>query len=1009
MTTPNAAVASDEQRAAITYVEGNAYVGAGPGTGKTYLLVERYRFLRARGVAGAKMLVLTFSRRAVVELRERLMNAGFAASDVEVRTFHGFAARAIGGGTATFRTGRLLDGFSRQMLLESVIAKTSMSTLGAAARSSRAFSAEAGALLEDLGRVPESSLAGLEREASPRLRDLIALARAAAAARASIGGSDIGDLVSRAVAATRIPESTAARWLENRYTHVLVDEFQDTDRMQLELLTALHAEIFAVGDEAQSIYRFRGARNDIVAEAIGRFEMRRFDLTLSRRCTPEICALAARTPISGLLPLHSARASGAPVEVLRVRAVDDEVVLLADAIEAAADANVHPSSIAVLLRSFRPLGPLLIDELRRRAIPVASTGREALLGDVRVRTLRAALEVLDSPADIARWSNLLASRPLGFDPIAVRFAASSWPSVAIGEGLSAKLAEVRGDATLESQTLASALAFAEEAWRAGDLGLAARRLVRRLGLLANVMAAEAPGEVRSAAARLKLVCDALAGAQRTAMALGIPNSPHDLVARFDDFLAALGLDDAGLDPDASGVRILTVHAAKGLEFSHVFIADAVTGHFPAEARASALVSPADRAILARHGVDGAATAADAAALEEASLWYVAVTRSRERLTISYADQGLNGDVQRPSRFIPLELVAGEITSVNRESLYVRALRHGDAATHERVLASGALADAPALEEYARLGPAAFASDAGQTFSADVRLGVGDAELWLQCPRRLYYKKFVGLPQEESAALELGKSIHAVLEAFHERHAAFDASSIDVASWNSDLRQLRRTLWNDDAYASPVVARAAAAAADVALDSYASALGERARTVSFEVETRERKVSISLGRFSLSGRVDRIDTLADGTRVVIDYKRGHAKKISVAKAAKKIRADWMKNDADGLPRQPLARRAPGELKLQLAFYATAFEAVSAVAYVFLGGVEAPWRRNGAAFEVEPFAGDLRDVANAALHEIQTALLAPLSEGSMRHFPVTLDEDACTFCPYRSVCPGVDGAA
>ena len=101
-----------EQRAAIAATDRHVYVGAGPGTGKTYLLVERVRMLLDRGVAPERILVLTFSRRSARELRERITSARIAAAaTVEVRTFHGFAARASGAGLARFRELRLLDAF----------------------------------------------------------------------------------------------------------------------------------------------------------------------------------------------------------------------------------------------------------------------------------------------------------------------------------------------------------------------------------------------------------------------------------------------------------------------------------------------------------------------------------------------------------------------------------------------------------------------------------------------------------------------------------------------------------------------------------------------------------------------------------------------------------------------------------------------------------------------------------------------------------------------------------
>jgi superfamily I DNA/RNA helicase len=1001
---PRSAAASGEQLAAFSYTAGNAYVGAGPGTGKTFLLVERYRFLRDSGIPASKILVLTFSRRAALELRVRLVASGVSAGEIDVRTFHGFSARVIGGGVAAFRTTRLLDGVSRHLVLDAAIERTPTPALANAARSSRALRTELETLLDCFGRAPALAGDAIEAAASPRLRDVLAIVRWSAAARSSIGSSDIGDLVSRAVREAGRPDSPAARWLQGRYAHVLVDEFQDTDRVQLDLIGTLGAVIFAVGDEAQSIYRFRGASNDIVAEGCRRFAMERFDLTVSRRCPPDICAVASQTPIPGLRELRSAYNTGAPVEVVRLRAVDDEVAYIADSIEAALMAGTPAPEIAVLLRSFRPLGPLLIDELRGRSIAVASTGREELLADPRIRTLRAALDVLHHPEDAERWRRLLASPPLRYNPVAMHFAGAALQSLRLDASLGSVLKTLCRDGALSGMELAAALLHAAKAWRAGNLGMAARRLTRGLGLLAAVMRDEAPSGVSAAAGRLKLVCDALASAQRTALALHLPAQCGDLVARFDEFLPGLALDDAGINAESNGVRVLTVHAAKGLEFKRVFVADAVAGRFPQDARASTLLTDADREWLVRRGFDGPALVPEGAVLEEASLWYVALTRCKDRLTITFANHALNGDLQRPSRFIPADRVPADVTIVNRESLAMRGLRSADAAARACVVGSNALAEAPAMSDFARLGADAFSGSSGLPLHVDRGLSVGDAELWLQCPRSLFYKKFAKLPDDESSALVLGSALHDVLQRFHTAQFAFDAEGIDVDGWTRELLALRVGIWDALQFASPVLARAAANAADIALGSYARLLGERARAASFSVEAREQAITIPAGRFSLSGRVDRVDVLADNSRVVVDYKLGHAKATTVTQAADKVLKDWRAADVAGEPRRPLERRVTAELKLQLAFYAIAFENVSSIAYVYLGGADMTQRRNGAVIALEPFAETLREVVAAALLEIETGLLAPLEDGSLRTLPVTFIEETCTFCPYRGVCPG-----
>ena len=993
---------------AARYAGGNAYVGAGPGTGKTFLLVERYRFLRESNVAASNILILTFSRRAVDELKQRLAMAGFDEGSFEVRTFHGFSARVLGGGVALFKTGRLLDELSRKMLLASAVKQTVTPALGEAVRRSVVFESELSRLFDDVGKSGLLADGHLRTAVSARLRDVLAILENAVASRARIGGSDIDELISRSVSEVRRPGSISEAWLKGRYTHVLVDEFQDTDRTQLDLLSEIKATIFAVGDEAQSIYRFRGATNDIVLEAIERFAMQRFALTESKRCPPDVCVLASSTPIPNLTPLKSSREKGEAVDVVRLRGIDDEVAYLADDVERELNNGRKASEIAVLLRAFRPLGPLLVAELRRRDIAVVSTGREDLIADARVTTLLRAFALFGEPQSSARWKHLLSSPSLNLDPIAIRLSSDRSAIFRLDDSLSKSLLSVCGGDCQRADNLAKGLLRSVESWRAGDIGKAARRLVRGLALLGAVIREEAPSDVRAAAARLTFVCDTLAAAQRTAKALGLQASCLAIAEQFEEHLPELSQDGASNEADASGVRVLTVHASKGLQFPRTYIADAVNGRFPQDVRASTLLTVADRELLAAYGVTSPLVVPSGAMLEEASLWYVAVTRCSDRLTITFSDQGLSGDIQRPSRFLVRSRIPEKATIVDREPLVIRALRTDDSKLRAQLVAAGVFRDAPATSDFASIGYNAFEVTDDTAIFEKRPIGVGDAELWLQCPRQLFYRKFAKLDQEKNEKLELGSLIHKVLERFHTHQTVFDSASSDAKTWSTELLDLRIELWNAETFGSVPIAEAASRAADAALASYARSLAILAKQRPFTVEACERPVEVPVGHYGLSGRVDRIDVCDDGTRTVVDYKLGTAKQDTVHKLSTKLMKEWRLADDGGRTRVPLARRAPSGLKLQLAFYAAALENVRTTAFVFMGGESDTPNRNGAFFELSPLLGDYLEVRDAALKEIEAGLLQPLHQGTLRSMPVAINEDTCEWCPYTGICPGAQEA-
>lgn len=249
-TTPDSA-----QKRAITHAGGPLLLHAGPGSGKTHTLVERVAHLvDRRGVAPSQVLAVTFTQRAADELRGRLAKRlGPRAAGVTVETFHAFALKLVADET----------GEVPQLLGEEEVIVLLRESLGRrdASAARRSLSLLKQQLADPLVGAPEFGVPG-----SP---DLAALATAYAAALAERKLLDLDDLLPRAVALLDADPSVSARWVA-RFPHVLVDEFQDVNRAQYELVRRLAppsrpgsgqagAEVVAIGDPDQAIYRFRGA------------------------------------------------------------------------------------------------------------------------------------------------------------------------------------------------------------------------------------------------------------------------------------------------------------------------------------------------------------------------------------------------------------------------------------------------------------------------------------------------------------------------------------------------------------------------------------------------------------------------------------------------------------------------------------------------------------------------------------------------------------------------------
>jgi superfamily I DNA/RNA helicase len=993
-------VLTAEQRAAVDAHGRNVLVLAGPGTGKTTVIAGRFARLVASGIAPERILALTFSRRAAAELRERLVAVVRPGSQVEVRTFHGFASRLIEADGPRFRSRRLLDPFAQRLLLENALESVRPRAYELEVWRARRFFDEARTLLADIERTLPAALEEIRRHATPRIGDLLALEARVRALRTQLRASDLGGLVVRAVAMLDDETGPQARWLAGRYAHVLIDEFQDVDPIQFELLAAFArggAQLFAVGDPVQAIYRFRGAAHGILELARARFAMEVFALATSRRCPQSICDFAAATPLLRAEPLTSAAGgAGALPEIARARTLADEASLVADRIEAALERGTAPQNIAVVLRTLHPFSWTLAGELRERGIPFLAPARDALRADPLVEIVRATLEVFREPLEIGRWHHLLSTAIFGFDPIAIRLAVRVLPPGGVATALRAFDGAHIAPGRIAWRAVAHALARAHERWIAGDLEGCTRTLVRELGLLASIVddTTRSPLAARAAVARLHGFIDALAGAQRALAQLGHASLPADVVARLDEHLDTF-VQEREPESGEPGVRILTVHAAKGLEFDDVIIADAVDGRFPQEERPCVLFDAQERAIFERAGVDSALFGGDRQREEEASLWYVAVTRARERLTVTYACEDLEGRPQRPSRFIPAAFALDAEAPVYRRSLERNEVAaFGDEPLCAELAQSERVRNAPLLAQYLATGDALFEPLAPRPIVAGDAVPVGAVGDWYRCPRSYYYSRLLHLNAEPAATFALGTMLHAILNAFHDRNRDFlQAAAGDAERWAGELRALLDERFDGTAFESAAEGAAARAFLTRAFASYADALFEEASATPFVVGESEDSVLIPLGAGVLRGRIDRIDCAADGSLILRDYKSGrmhHRFTKALEKMGATLRA--------GAP--TYAGLADG-LNPQLALYRAGLQGVGRFDYIYFKGEGE--RRDTVvrdATEVDAVA-PLLDVLAEDIREHLVDALVLGTIDTLR--PTTLPQN-CRYCSHRNICDG-----
>ncbi len=642
---------NDAQKEAVLHGDGPLLVLAGAGSGKTRVIVHRIaRLVREEGVVPWRVLAVTFTNKAAGEMRERLgALLGLEAHEAWVQTFHAFGARFLRREAA--RAG-LSQGFpiyddDDQLRL----VKGILSELGADEE------ARLGPR-EVLSRIDAwKGLALLPREVKPDGLDAeAALAREVyrryEGALARAGAVDFGDLLLRPVRLLEADRDLRARWA-GRFEHLLVDEFQDTNAVQyglLRLLAGPRANVCVVGDDDQAIYRWRGAD---VANILG-FDRdfpgtRVVKLERNYRSTRTILD-AAHAVISKASRRRDKRlwteaGPGAPLALLVGLDEHDEAERIARAAAAERARGTPGDEIAVLYRTNAQSRPIEA-ALRAARIPYVIVRGTSFYERAEVKDaaawLRLALEPR-SDLDLRRVVNR-PPRGIGEKTLERLDAHARERGVSLYDALG-EVDAIEGLRTAARRALGelreTVAGLARDA-AALDAGVAVQEVLGRTGLLAR-LEAERSGEAKERAENLVELVAAAREFDESILGEPPPRDPDEPVppplARFLEQIALLGEAD---QPTPEGrVALMTLHAAKGLEFGAVFLSGMEEGTFPREPWGDP--SREERA---------------AAQDEERRLCYVGMTRAKERLTLTlarrrmgYRGGGAEWEDREPSRFL----------------------------------------------------------------------------------------------------------------------------------------------------------------------------------------------------------------------------------------------------------------------------------------------------------------------------------------------------------------------
>ena len=603
-----------QQRAAVEQTEGPLLILAGAGSGKTRVIAYRVAYLiEARHVPPENILAVTFTNKAAEQMKERV--GKLLSGKIELRpgaphvsTFHSFCV-----GVLRRHVERL--GYRRDFTIydeddQLRVMKASIQELGLSERITSPRSALAKiSYTKNRGRSPEE----LYREAaSPETQMLASLYERYESKLRRANGLDFDDLLLKTVDLF-YTSSEICEAYNRRFPYIQVDEYQDTNRVQYQLirqLTLLQQNLCVVGDEDQSIYRWRGA--DI--ENILNFEKDYPQAKITRleqnyRSTQTILdaagAVVSRNVARKGKTLWTDRQGGAKLGLFEARSADEEAEFVASEV-ARAVAGPGDGSVAVLYRT-NAQSRVLEESLRRRGVNYRLVGGFSFYARAEIKDALAYARLANNPGDDAAFGRIVNTPPRGIGDATLAALAESarQNKLSLWEALEHELFEKR----LPARALSALGSFHSLMKELVDdrqhllLGEFFKSILDRTRFLEILQEEHQPGS-EDRMENLQELVNAAADAEEQGQTLADFLDHASLVSDADDY------------DEHARVTLMTLHSAKGLEFQTVLLVGLEEGLFPHQL---SLDDPA--------GIE-----------EERRLCYVGMTRAKDRLTLSWARQ-----------------------------------------------------------------------------------------------------------------------------------------------------------------------------------------------------------------------------------------------------------------------------------------------------------------------------------------------------------------------------------
>jgi superfamily I DNA/RNA helicase len=644
-----------EQQSAATHENGPLLILAGAGTGKTRTIVARITWLVSTGTPASKILAVTFTNKAAREMKERIrgMLNEEQADEITASTFHALCVRILRADADKIgykNNFTIFDEGDQLGLIKKVInrvtAKDEKLDPGLAKNLISKAKNNGWAAPQDDETVIGAVYARYNRELH------------------ALNAMDFDDLLVQAVRLLNDHQDVRDKW-RARYSQMMVDEFQDTNRLQLDLVSLLAAgdppNICVVGDDDQSIYGWRGAEVSNILEFEKHFPNPKIiRLEQNYRSTNPILTTANRliknNPRRRVKNLWSSVAGGDQVHVVAVADDKTEAEFVVGEAGAIRNASGLPWEHFAVIYRMNAQSRLLEENLRRMKIPYRLVGGKSFFDRREIKDILATITCLINPQDDISLLRIINTPPRGIGATTVELALEH--SAKAHRSLFETLTDAAFEQEVTRKTAAAISKFAEDlaAARIHLLTPGADAFAIVNGYLSETGYFE---DLKNSCKTPEEALNRESGAKEILNALATHQSKKR--GSVQDFLDELSLNrerEEDKKDDSTGLTLITLHAAKGLEFPHVFLIGAEDGLLPHE----------------RSKSEGTVD-------EERRLFYVGITRAMKSLTITHCRNRMKfGSAMhcRPSPFLK-EIEGDSVLSESHEDIMSRPVAEEDLA------------------------------------------------------------------------------------------------------------------------------------------------------------------------------------------------------------------------------------------------------------------------------------------------------------------------------------------